>query len=198
MPRAITKKIGLTGGIASGKTAASNYFQKLRIPVIDADVISRDVVKPGTIGLQKLTEEFSKQILSENKLNRRVLRKIVFNNPEKLKKLNSILHPIIRNEIQNQAKKAIGPYCIISIPLLCETTEYQWLDRILVVDVSKETQIKRLLKRDQITLELAEKMIAQQCSRKDRLKIADDIINNEGQIEDLYENIGWLDKIYKQ
>lgn len=190
--------IGLTGGIASGKTAVSDHFQTLQIPVIDADVIAREVVEPNTSGLKAIVKEFSDKILTNGELNRRALRKIVFNQTDKLERLNSILHPLIRKEIIANVQQVTEPYCIVSIPLLCESTDYQWLDRILVVDVKKETQIKRLIKRDEIDKELALKMIHQQCSREQRLSIADDVINNEGTLEQLFENVELLDLTYKQ
>lgn len=193
-----TQTVGLTGGIASGKTAVSDAFAKLGVPVIDADVIAREVVEPNTPGLQSLINEFGTDILDGNSLDRRALRKQVFGNPEKLEKLNSLLHPLIRQEIQAQIEAVTTPYCVVVIPLLCESSEYQWLDRILVVDVTMETQIKRLMDRDQISSELANKMIASQCNREQRLLLADDVIRNESSLSSLIARVEVLDANYKQ
>lgn len=189
--------IGLTGGIASGKSAASNKFADMGVTVIDADIIAREVVKPQSAGLQQLVNAFGQSILDGEKLNRSKLRTIVFNDSEKLKQINAILHPLIGHEIHKQVNAVKQHYCIVVIPLLCESSQYDWLDRILVVDVSKETQIKRLLKRDAITIELANKMLSSQCSRQQRLAIADDILNNEKDLEQLYQHIESLHLLYK-
>jgi dephospho-CoA kinase len=193
-----TFTIGLTGGIASGKTAVSDLFKKHGVEVIDADIVARQVVMPNTLGLNKLIKEFGEKILSqEQQLDRAILRKIVFNNKNKLKILNQILHPIIQHEIREKVGSIVGKYCIIVIPLLCPGHQYNWLDRILVVDVKVETQMQRLTYRDSISSELAEKMISSQCSRKQRLFIADDVINNEGSKDKLQMRVSALNEMYK-
>lgn len=189
--------IGLTGGIASGKSAASNKFSDMGIPVIDADIIAREVVEPKSEGLKQLVNAFGQSILDGEELDRSKLRTIVFNDSEKLKQINTILHPLIGDEIRKQVNAVKQHYCIVVIPLLCESSRYDWLDRVLVIDVSKETQIKRLLKRDAITIELANKMLDSQCSRQQRLAIADDILNNEKGLEQLYQHIQSLHLLYK-
>ncbi len=189
--------IGLTGGIASGKSAASNKFADMGIPVIDADIIAREVVEPKSKGLQQLVNAFGQSILDGEKLDRSKLRAIVFNDSEKLKQINAILHPLIGHEIRKQVNVIKQHYCIVVIPLLCESTRYDWLDRVLVIDVSKETQTKRLLKRDAITIELANKMLDSQCSREQRLAIADDVLNNEKDLKQLYQHIERLHLLYK-
>ncbi|MFK8013762.1 MAG: dephospho-CoA kinase [Marinicellaceae bacterium] len=190
--------IGLTGGIASGKSAVSRFFEELNCSVIDADIVAREVVEPGTDGLNLLKQTFGKNILtSSNTLDRLQLRKIVFNNAEKLSTLNSILHPLIQSSILAQVKNVKSHYCLIVIPLLCETSKYDWLDRILVVDVKTETQLERLLKRDNINQALANKMIESQCSREQRLKIADDVINNEQTLKELKKQVELLNRLYK-
>ena len=189
--------VGLTGGIASGKTAVSDTFKSLGTEIIDADIIARDVVKPNSKGLKKLVTSFGKSILKDGQLNRSQLRKIVFSNEIKLKQINSILHPLIRKEIIKKVNNVKSAYCIVVIPLLCESNNYQWLDRVLVVDVQQQTQLSRLLQRDGITVELAEKMIAKQCTREQRLLIADDVINNEQPLTQLKQKVLILDKLYK-
>jgi len=191
--------VGLTGGIASGKSTVSDIFAELGCPIIDADIIAREVVEPKTEGLKQLVETFGTSILSsQNQLDRKKLRQIVFNDEEKRTQLNSTLHPLIGKEIANRVKQVKQSYCVVVIPLLCESSNYQWLDRILVVDVSEDTQIQRLTARDNITKELAVKMLASQCNRKQRLQIADDVINNEQDKSKLKDLIVTLDKLYKQ
>jgi dephospho-CoA kinase len=189
--------IGLTGGIASGKTAVSECFKNLGIDIIDADIIARDVVKPNSKGLKELIEIFGISILNNGELDRAKLRKIVFNDEIKLQQINSILHPLIQEQILIGVQNVKSNYCIVVIPLLCESKEYTWLDRVLVVDVSTKTQLSRLLKRDGITTELANKMISKQCSREQRLRIADDIINNEQSLDKLKNKVLLLNKLYK-
>lgn len=189
--------IGLTGGIASGKTTVSNKFTELGIPVIDADIIAREIVEPHSAGLKQLIETFGESILDGENLNRSKLRIMVFNDANKLKEINAILHPLIKKEIKRQVNAVKTHYCVVVIPLLCESSQYKWLDRTLVVDVSRETQIKRLLKRDSINIELAKKMLKAQCTRKQRLNIANDVINNQSTLLQLYDRIESLDRLYK-
>jgi dephospho-CoA kinase len=190
--------IGLTGGIASGKSAVSRFFEELGSEVIDTDIEARTVVEPGTEGLKLLVDEFGPTILAADKtLNRAKLRHIVFNDAHKLATLNSILHPLIQQSVIKKIQQTKSKYCIIVIPLLCESTSYDWLDRILVVDVKRQTQLKRLLARDSIDEDLANKMLESQCSRKQRLSIANDVINNENSLEDLRNHVVTLNRLYK-
>jgi len=190
--------IGLTGGIASGKSAVSRFFEELGCAVIDTDIEARIVVEPESEGLKQLVMTFGSQILTkERTLDRAKLRKIVFSNSKKLATLNSILHPLIQQAVVTKIKHVKKSYCIIVIPLLCESTSYHWLDRKLVVDVKPETQLNRLLKRDAITKELALKMMESQCSREQRLAIADDIINNEQTLPELKKQVLILNRLYK-
>lgn len=189
--------IGLTGGIASGKSAVSRFFEELGSKVIDADIIAREVVESNTQGLKQLVEAFGQNILNNNELDRAKLRKIVFNDDKKLARLNSILHPLIQASIIQRIKSIKAQHCIIVIPLLCESAHYEWLNRILVVDVKPETQLKRLLKRDSINEELANKMMHSQCTREQRLKIANDVINNEQSLKELKKQVELLNRLYK-
>ncbi len=197
-PRRKCYCIGLTGGIASGKTAVSRIFQEQGCDIIDTDIEARIVVEPNSKGLQQLVNAFDDSILSDDgSLNRAKLRKIVFNNTEKLSVLNSVLHPLIQKSVVEKIQEIKSSYCLIVIPLLCESNSYNWLDRTLVVDVRPETQLKRLLKRDSITKELAFKMMGSQCTRQQRLKIADDVINNEETLDDLKQRVKILHRLYK-
>ncbi|MFA0923173.1 dephospho-CoA kinase [Xanthomonas fragariae] len=173
--------VGLTGGIASGKSALAAEFEKLGVPVIDADVVARQVVAPGPI-LDTIAEHFGREILlPDGTLNRQALRQIVFSDQMQRRTLEAITHPAIRAELQRAAVTAEGPYAIVAIPLLAEAggrATYPWLDRTLVVDVPVALQRARLMRRDGSTQALADRMIAAQASREQRLSIADDVVSN--------------------
>ncbi|CAD0317373.1 dephospho-CoA kinase [Xanthomonas sp. WHRI 8391] len=192
--------VGLTGGIASGKSALAAEFEKLGVPVIDADVVARQVVAPGLI-LDTIAERFGPGILlPDGTLDRQALRKIVFADPAERKALEAITHPAIRTELQRAAKAANHPYAIVAIPLLAEAgarATYPWLDRILVVDVPVALQHARLMQRDGSTSALADQMIAAQSSRAQRLAIADDVARNEGNTDQLAQHAQRLDATYR-
>jgi dephospho-CoA kinase len=187
-------RIGLTGGIASGKSMVADMFAARGVPVIDTDVISRQVVQPGQPALREIEEAFGKLVLTaDGAMDRRRMRDLVFRDDAKRAALEEILHPRIRDEAIRQSRSAGGAYQVIVVPLLAESPMRQWMDRILVVDCSEETQLKRLLARDAGTEEQARRMIAAQASREDRLAIADDVIDNDGtkseaerQVEELH------------
>ena len=190
--------IGLTGGIASGKSAVSALFEDFGSEVIDADIIARQVVELGTPGLLAVREHFGDGIINDDgHLDRSALRKLVFNDEAKLTQLNDILHPLIRREIQKRIQSVTKNHCIVVIPLLCESRQYDWLDRVLVVDVPEATQLQRLMKRDGVTQALAQKMMDSQCSRQQRLKIADDVVKNDRSLTDLNELVQNLYRLYK-
>jgi len=176
--------VGLTGGIASGKSFVANAFEDLGVPVIDADVLARQVVEPGSIGLQQLVRHFGSGILtSNNELDRAALRQIIFDNPEHRETVDTLLHPLIRDRSDQQIKAIRDQghtYAIYAIPLLVETGQQDRFDRIIVVDVPEEIQISRLLERDGGSKEDALAILAAQASRQDRLAVADNIIDNTG------------------
>ena len=173
-------KIGLTGGIASGKTTVSNFFKKLGIQVIDADVISHEVTKPDGSAFKEIMSSFGSNILNENGLiDRNKMRTIIFNNQNKKEELEGIIHPKVREEMLKLISQSNDHYLIISVPLLVETGMDQMLDRTLVVDCSEETQIDRLMHRDKITFQEAQSILINQANRSARLKVADDLILNE-------------------
>ena len=188
--------IGLTGGIASGKTLVSDHFETLGVPIIDADVLAREVVKPGSTGLHALTRYFTTAILTPNgELDRAALRRIVFANPSDRTFLDNTLHPLIRElsgERIESARKNNHPYLIYAVPLLIETSQQDRFDRIVVVDVPQSTQLSRLLARDGSNKTEAEAILAAQASREDRLKIANDVIDNTGTIENTYAQVQTL------
>jgi dephospho-CoA kinase len=191
-------KIGLTGGIGSGKSTACEIFSELGVPVIDADTIAHNVVKPGMPALQLIIDEFSVNIITKDGcLNRKKLRDRIFINETDRKKLENILHPIIYENISHEAENINFSYCIISIPLLLETGVSDIIDRILIIDVPKELQLSRASVRDNASLNDIEGIIQAQISRDDRLATADDVINNEGDIKNLRKQIYNLHEFYK-
>ena len=191
--------IALTGGIASGKTAVTNLFSSFGIVIIDADLVAREVVKPDSIGLQKIVDIFGKTILQhDGTLNRSALRSIVFNDESARLTLNEILHPMIRQEMKRQRKQTHSIYTISAIPLLYESGQYKEYDRVLVIDCLEKTQIKRLVQRDNIDLAQAKAILASQASREQRLSIADDIITNNSDLHSLEQQVIKLHKLYEQ
>lgn len=191
-------RIGLSGGIGSGKSTACEIFSELKVPVIDADVIAVKAVEPGMPALQSIIDEFGVKIITKDGyLNRKELRDRIFKNESDRRKLESILHPVIYKEIARQTKGINSAYCIISIPLLLETGPSDIIDRILVIDIPKELQLSRASARDNASLKNIETIIHSQISRDDRLAAADDIINNEGDIENLRRQIYDLYEFYK-
>ena len=174
-------RIGLTGGIASGKTMVADFFSELGVPVIDTDIIARQVVEPGTTALDEIRGTFGNEVMQEDgSLNRKALREIVFADAAKREQLEAILHPRIREETMRQVAAVTEPYMIVVVPLLVESPMSALMDRVLVVDCSEETQLRRLLLRDGENVVTAQRIIDAQASRADRLTIADDVINNDG------------------
>lgn len=189
--------VGLTGGIGSGKTTAANRFNSLGVPIIDADVVARDIVKPGRPALQEIINSFGDDVVdSEGRLDRAALRGIVFSNPDLRKKLENILHPQIYERIHNELGELSGPYAIIVIPLLAESKRQYHLNRVLVVDAPSELQISRVTVRDKQSPSQVERILHSQSSRRKRNSIADDIIENSGSIDDLCDHIDALHRQY--
>jgi dephospho-CoA kinase len=195
MPRRL--RIGLTGGIASGKSTVAQRFVELGIPVIDADESSRTVVASGQPGLAQLTKRFGEGILTaDGELDRRALRNLVFADPQLRRDLEAILHPLIRVDMEHRASAAAGPYLVMAIPLLVESGSQGQVDRILVVDVDEDVQLRRVMARDSTTLEQARAILAAQAPRAARLKAADDVIVNSGTISDLRRAVDALHERY--
>lgn len=190
-------RIGLTGGIASGKSTVADLFADKGVPVIDTDVIAREVVQPGQPALAEIEREFGPDILDpEGRLRRRRLRDLVFRDDNRRKTLEAILHPRIREEADRRAAAAGGVYQVIVVPLLAESPMKASMDRILVVDCSEETQLARLLRRDAESEEQARRMIEAQASREERLAIADDVVDNDGSLEDTARQVEKLHRKY--
>jgi len=190
--------IGLTGGVASGKSMVSRYFEQLGIPVIDTDIISKQLVEPGQSALTEISRIFGYEIIDKNsKLKRKLLREIIFKSPSKRQQLEAILHPKIQAvvlqelallEQQNNTTQKI-PYCIIVIPLLFESKLTYPIDKILLIDCSEQQQIERTMLRDTVTREQALAIINNQASRTERMEKAHDIINNNTDIDSCFSQI---------
>jgi dephospho-CoA kinase len=190
-------RIGLTGGIASGKSTVAQRFTDLRVPVIDADVAARAVVASGTPGLVRVIERFGPGVLAQNgELDRRALRDLIFSNPGARRDLESILHPLIRADMERSADQAVGPYIVMAIPLLIEGGPSDRVDRILVVDVDGAVQLRRVMERDGCTEEQARAILASQASRSARLAAADDVLQNTGTVMDLRQAVDRLHERY--
>jgi len=189
--------IVLTGGIASGKTAVSDCFARLGVPVIDTDLIAREVVEPGQPALDRIVEIFGDDFLnSEVRLDRQKMRQAIFSDPNQKALLESILHPLIAEEVARHVKELDSPYCILVIPLYAPSSAYAWIDRVLVVDVEEEVQIERVMARDQINRNQAKSILSVQTSRQDRLALADDIIDNSGRLVELQDKVATLHSKY--
>jgi dephospho-CoA kinase len=189
--------VGLTGGIGSGKSAVCREFERLGVAIIDADIVAREVVAPGTPGLAEVVTTFGKHVLGDDgTIDRTRLRSLVFADDAKRSLLEAILHPKIRDNISRQLAAVTGPYCILCIPLLVEKGGYANIGRILVVDCSVETQIQRVMKRDNLTRPQVEAIMRSQATREERLRIADDVIENSHGIERLQAPVAILHKKY--
>jgi dephospho-CoA kinase len=190
-------RIGLTGGIASGKSAVADMFAELGAVIIDTDVIARELVMPGQPALDEILEAFGPEVIGpDGLLDRRAMRKRVFEDEPLRLRLEEILHPRIRDETFRQASRAGGAYQIIVVPLLAESPLKDYVDRILVVDCDEEIQVNRLLQRDAETMEQAQRILAAQASREERLAIADDVIDNSGSLEETRRQVGKLHEFY--
>ncbi|ROQ47089.1 dephospho-CoA kinase [Marinobacter sp. 3-2] len=186
------KIVGLTGGIGSGKSTVARFFGKHGVHWVDADDVAREVVEPGTPALERISEHFGKNILtSGGALDRAQLRGIVFEKPEERVWLESLLHPIIREELIRQLNPENYqlPYVLLVSPLLLETDQHELVDRIIVIDVPEETQIERTMARDTNSREQVERIIAAQMSREDRLARADEVIDNDRPLDEVTRQV---------
>ena len=194
-------RIGLTGGIASGKSTVADLFREHSVPVIDSDLLAREVVKPGTKGLATLVEHFGGDILNDDKtLNRSALREIIFQDESAREFVESTLHPAIRalsDEQSQQHEKAGAPYCLFDIPLLTETQQQDRFERVLIVDVSEEIQATRVMARDNCTHAEAIKIINAQASRIERFNVATDVIFNNVNLDALAAEVEYLHGKFK-
>ncbi|HDX8590128.1 MULTISPECIES: dephospho-CoA kinase [Aeromonas] len=172
--------VAITGGIGSGKTTVANQFAELGIEVVDADIIAREVVEPGTPAQAAIAAHFGADVIApDGRLDRRQLRERVFTDPQAKGWLNALLHPLIRSEMQRQCAAARSPYCLLVVPLLVENRLTALANRVLVIDVDEATQIERTCRRDGVSREQAEAILAAQASRTERLAAADDVLDNQ-------------------
>lgn len=191
--------IGLTGGIGCGKSTVTQRFAALGAAIIDADVIGRELVAPETPALQAIAAHFGKSILNDDaQLNRKKLREIIFKDADERRWLEQLLHPLILEGINVRKKAVTAPYCIVVIPLLLEKNVYQGIDRILVVDCEEYLQIQRVQQRDHLTVEQVKTILAAQAPRQEKLKVADDLIENSGNLENLSQQVEKLHRFYLQ
>ena len=190
--------VAITGGIGSGKTTIANQFAALGIEVVDADLIAREVVAPGTPALAAIVNHFGAEMLTEQGLlDRRALRERIFSDPAAKFWLNALLHPIIRSEMLRQCAAVSSPYCLLVVPLLVENRLTELADRVLVIDVDEATQIERTCRRDGVSREQAQAILASQASRSERLAMADDVLDNQsGTTETIRERILALHETY--
>ncbi len=191
--------VGLTGGIGSGKSAASEYFEQLGIRVVDADIVARQVVSKGSPALDSIRQHFGEDILTpEDELNRARLRQIIFSQTEEKQWLEQLLHPLIRQQIERLLHTACGDYAILTSPLLIESKQLELTQRLVVVDVPTELQRQRACQRDNNSRQQIEAIMAAQLPRQERLALADDIIDNSGSLATLHQQISQLHHQYLQ
>lgn len=182
--------IVITGGVASGKSTAADYFRALGVNVIDTDQLARELVQPGTAALTRIAQHFGPDILTaDGQLDRRQLRTIIFRDAEQKSALEALLHPLIANLAKQRCVQALAqtslPYVLLEVPLYAEITPYPWVDRVLLIDTDPATQLQRLQARDQLSVEQARRMLSAQATRAQRLAMADDVISNNADLESL-------------
>ncbi|MCL6554927.1 MAG: dephospho-CoA kinase [Burkholderiales bacterium] len=192
--------IGLTGGIGSGKSTVAEIFRRLGATIIDTDALSHTLTRPGQPGLQAIVEAFGRELLDpQGRLDRARLRRLVFSDENARHRLEALLHPLIRQEVDRALAAATGPYVILVVPLLAETGGWrERVDRVLVVDCPEEEQIRRTMARSQLSREEVQAIMAAQASRARRLALADDVIVNNGSVADLEEAVRALDARYRR
>lgn len=189
--------IGLTGGIGSGKTAASDWFAAQGIAVVDADVVAREIVQVGQPALAQIQQQFGDWVLLDNgELNRSALREYIFNHPNARAQLEAITHPLIRESIVQQLDQARSPYVVLVSPLLFETQQHLLTQRHLLVDVPEDLQLERASQRDGQSREQIGRIIAAQMPRQDKLSLAHDVVVNEGDLKHLYQQLEVLHQMY--
>ncbi|MDO9478125.1 MAG: dephospho-CoA kinase [Pseudohongiella sp.] len=190
--------VGITGGIGSGKTAATDRFASHGIDIVDADLMSREVVKPGMPALVAIATRFGADriLLEDGSLNRRELRHIIFDDAEHKSWLEALLHPLIRQEIMNRLQACKPPYCLLSSPLLLETNQQKMCDRILLIDAPEQLQLDRTQRRDNTSADAVKAIMASQLTREQRQSMADDIITNDSDLLSLHAAVDKQHKLY--
>jgi len=197
-PPSVSLTVVVTGGIAAGKTTVTNAFAALGTPIFDADAVSRELVATGQPALAEIAATFGSNVLAPNgELDRRRLRERIFADEAARRRLEAILHPRVRSELRARASACSAPYCLLAIPLYAESAQaYDWVDRVLVVDVPRAVQLARLMQRDGMTAEFAQRALAAQATRAQRLALADDVIDNSGNLNGLPQIVARLHRLY--
>lgn len=191
--------VALTGGIGSGKSTVAHAFSARGVDIVDADVIARQVVEPGQAALVAIQQKFGEEVIQQDgSLNRAALRERIFSTPGDKAWLNALLHPLIQAETRRQLGEAQSEWCLWVVPLLVENNLQHLANRVLVVDVDRDTQLARTMHRDGITREQAEHILAAQATREMRLAVADDIIDNGGSPDAVAARVALLDRRYRQ
>ena len=195
----MTMVIGLTGGIATGKTTVSNYLKELGYPVIDADVVARQVVEPGTKGLRMITDTFGEKVLtSDGQLDRQQLAQLVFTSSEQLQQLNRILQPIIRELIQELISTSKDSVVVIDVPLLYKQHYEELCDVVMVVSVQPQQQLERLMNRNHLTMDEAKNRVTSQMPLSSKERLADVVIDNNGSVEETRQQVKrWLNQVVR-
>ena len=181
--------VAVTGGIGSGKTSATNKFNELGVAVIDTDLIAHDLTQKNVDVLVEIKNIFGNKVFNGDTLSREKLREIVFNNEKFLRSLEKILHPRIRQDVKRKLQSVDSEYAIVAIPLLSKKSDYDFIDRILVIDCEERIQIQRVISRNGFSEELVRSIMSKQLSRRDRNQLADDLIENNADIDSLYTKI---------
>lgn len=192
-------RVGLTGGIGSGKSVVADAFAALGAAIIDTDVIARELTGPRGVAMPAILDEFGTAVITpEGALDRAAMRRLAFNDADARRRLEAILHPLIRAGSELQALAAATPYVVVVVPLLIESGNHKKrVDRVLVVDCDEETQIRRVIARSGLERKEIKRIMAAQASRRVRLAAADDVIDNEGSLEQLAARVAELDVIYR-
>lgn len=192
-------RVGLTGGIGSGKSTVAKLFEEFQVPIIDADAVAKEIILQTTSIHTAINEKFGITMTeADQTLNRKRLREIIFNDLDAKKWLENLLHPLIKNSILTETRKIQFPYCIIVIPLLIETGSYDLVDRIVIVETDEQSQVCRVARRDQISDNFIAKIIATQATKAQRSEIADDVILNNNTLRELREQVEKLHTKYLQ
>lgn len=193
----MTYTVALTGGIGSGKSTVADAFAQLGVEVIDADIIARQVVEPGTDALNTIAVHFGPEVIAaDGTLNRQRLRERIFSNPDEKAWLNALLHPLIQQETRRQRLRSTSDYVLWVVPLLVENQLSAQADRVLVIDVLPQTQLQRTMQRDGISRELAQQILSAQATREARLSVADDVIDNNGTPDAIASDVARLHAQY--
>ncbi|MCH8228443.1 MAG: dephospho-CoA kinase [Proteobacteria bacterium] len=197
MAKSETFVVVLTGGIAAGKTAVSDLFAQRGVPVIDTDRIAHEIVEPGQPALKQIAEAFGQEFLgADGRLDRKKMRNAIFSSPQQKTRLEGILHPAIVAEADHRIAQIDAPWCILVVPLLTETSLLPRIDRVLVVDVEESVQIARVMARDNISQQQAQSILDAQTNRRQRLALADDVLDNSGSLEQLKTAVNELQRKY--